>query len=325
MLVCITVFPYFNSVQEWLLDTTFLFSRDYNSFNRHLKETSWSCDTICGRTILVTGAARGIGRTCALRFASYGATLILMDDDEAGLLQLREEICHHYFASIVMRPHICHIDGADLRTIVQQLAPLRHTVDVIVHCASRSTCSVTDVHPDTQTEILIPFLIEKCLREQNQLSDNAKILFLSDWSALLSPLLVESLIRQIQPFFSSLFFANVKRAQLSLMTYLAQCHPETFYAAIDPGWVDTPKMHELAPFLYKILYRRLRTPEQGSDTIIWLAANEKNLPSGALWLDRKVIPQHPLPWTKPTQSSEKLLWDYVTFSVEPFHPTYPVH
>jgi 3-oxoacyl-[acyl-carrier protein] reductase len=45
-----------------------------------------------GRIVLITGAAGGLGRVCALRFAQEGAQLILTDVNEAGLQETAAEI-----------------------------------------------------------------------------------------------------------------------------------------------------------------------------------------------------------------------------------------
>ena len=45
-----------------------------------------------GRRILITGAAAGIGRAMALRFAEAGAHLDLVDIDAAGLTHVADEL-----------------------------------------------------------------------------------------------------------------------------------------------------------------------------------------------------------------------------------------
>ena len=45
-----------------------------------------------GKTVLVTGAAVGIGRVCAMKFAEYGADLVIVDRDEEKLSKTEEDI-----------------------------------------------------------------------------------------------------------------------------------------------------------------------------------------------------------------------------------------
>src|SRR5262245_5727131 len=48
--------------------------------------------TLDGRTMLITGAARGIGAACARRLSSEGARLVLADQDGAGVERLAAEL-----------------------------------------------------------------------------------------------------------------------------------------------------------------------------------------------------------------------------------------
>jgi NAD(P)-dependent dehydrogenase (short-subunit alcohol dehydrogenase family) len=45
-----------------------------------------------GKKVMITGASRGIGRACALKFASLGADLFLISKDESRLSAMRDEI-----------------------------------------------------------------------------------------------------------------------------------------------------------------------------------------------------------------------------------------
>lgn len=49
-------------------------------------------DLLAERTILVTGAAAGIGKAAALAFARHGATVVLLDRDEKSLESVYDEI-----------------------------------------------------------------------------------------------------------------------------------------------------------------------------------------------------------------------------------------
>ena len=87
----------------------------------------------------------------------------------------------------------------------------------------------------------------------------------------------------------------------------------TFHA-LHPGWADTPGVDEGLPTFAKVMGPFLRTPEQGADTLVWLAADDAPLESnGRFWLDRVARPIHKLPTTKWTDTAERrtALWTHV--------------
>ncbi|HET7481145.1 MAG TPA: SDR family NAD(P)-dependent oxidoreductase, partial [Rubrobacteraceae bacterium] len=55
-------------------------------------ETGQGLDRLRGKSAVVTGAAKGIGRATAELFAKEGARLVVTDVDEAGLQGLKEKL-----------------------------------------------------------------------------------------------------------------------------------------------------------------------------------------------------------------------------------------
>ena len=80
--------------------------------------------------------------------------------------------------------------------------------------------------------------------------------------------------------------------------------------AMHPGWADTPAVEESLPAFHKVTKPFLRTPEQGADTIVWLAASDEAAEtSGKFWLDRRLRPTHRLKSTVEATSDREGLWD----------------
>ena len=93
---------------------------------------------LTGKTALVTGAARGIGKAVAMKFASEGANiaftdLVLNDDMAAGLETTRKEIealgvtCRAYAGNAA--------DFAETETVIKQIHADFGTIDILVNNA----------------------------------------------------------------------------------------------------------------------------------------------------------------------------------------------
>src|SRR4029077_5730065 len=81
-------------------------------------------------------------------------------------------------------------------------------------------------------------------------------------------------------------YARAKRAQVSLMREWARrTRGQIAFTAMHPGWADTPGLAASLPGFYRIMGPLLRTPEQGIDTILWLATHpDPGAISGHLFL-----------------------------------------
>ncbi|WP_108880313.1 SDR family oxidoreductase [Anderseniella sp. Alg231-50] len=77
------------------------------------------------KTVLVTGAAQGIGRAIAAAFATSGASVIVTDIDDGGLANTAEQLDVTAHA----------LDLSDRSAVHSFIASLDHAPDIVVHAA----------------------------------------------------------------------------------------------------------------------------------------------------------------------------------------------
>ena len=96
-------------------------------------------------------------------------------------------------------------------------------------------------------------------------------------------------------FNGSAFYAHAKRVQV-VLTELLDSRLGPFGVsvhAMHPGWVDTPGVVDSLPRFHSTLGRILRTPDQGADTIVWLAGSDEAAEHGGKALDGPADPALP--------------------------------
>ena len=111
-------------------------------------------------------------------------------------------------------------------------------------------------------------------------------------------------------------YARAKRAQVTLTQLWAariDARAAVFHA-VHPGWADTPGVETSLPRFHRLLGPLLRTPDEGADTIAWLAADDDRpvATSGRFWHDRRPRAIHRLPRTRRSDTSERRcqLWSW---------------
>jgi NAD(P)-dependent dehydrogenase (short-subunit alcohol dehydrogenase family) len=76
-----------------------------------------------------------------------------------------------------------------------------------------------------------------------------------------------------------------------------------------PGWVDTPLVQTGLPVFRQTFRRILRTPDEGADTIVWLAAvSQVGSITGRFWFDRRERATYKLFLTKSSPADYRRLW-----------------
>lgn len=91
---------------------------------------------LAGKTILITGAAGGLGQALALRCASDGANLLLLDKNRRGLGELSDRIVAQGDASPGLYP--MNLAGAgveDFHDLVNIIQTEYENLHALVHCA----------------------------------------------------------------------------------------------------------------------------------------------------------------------------------------------
>ena len=108
--------------------------------------------TLQGRTALVTGSGRGIGRAIAKRLAAAGANVMLNDMDEALLVEAEADLGH---AGRVRHVTGDLTDPATPEAVVQAVLGAFGAIDIIVNNAGYSWDSVIQKTTDEQFQAML--------------------------------------------------------------------------------------------------------------------------------------------------------------------------
>ena len=110
-------------------------------------------------------------------------------------------------------------------------------------------------------------------------------------------------------------YARAKRAQVALsQEWARRIRPaDIAFHAMHPGWADTPGITTALPRFSRLARPILRSPDEGADTIVWLAtADPRPLGSGRFWHDRRPRSVYRLPWKcERDPAVTRRLWDCV--------------
>jgi len=275
---------------------------------------------LTGRVVVVTGATSGLGYAAAEQFARCNATVVLV-----GRTAERNERAVTELTRATGKPSITQVaaDMGDLdqvRHLAERVLADHDQLDVLVHNAG-ALDPERRVAPDgteatVASQVVGPFLLTSLLLDRLAASAPARVLTMSSGGMYATGLTVSGLEMTPEEYNGTEQYARAKRAQVTLNEMWAERHGNrgiTFHA-LHPGWADTPGVDNGLPIFAKVMGPFLRTPEQGADTLVWLAADDTALASnGRFWLDRAPRPIHKLPTTKRTDTAERReqLWDWV--------------
>ncbi len=298
-----------------MLDASVVASFDGSGFRRHARgfdPRDLEVD-LTGRRILVTGASGGLGLATARALAQRGAAVLVGSRSAARAHAACAAIEASVETPVSLEPAVFDVSSvAGSQAWAAAGTPDR--LDGLIHNAGvlPKTRSVTDEgHEQTvATNLIGPFALTMALLPQLRRSDDARVIWVSSGGMLTQKLHVGDTFAPPEPFDGVVAYARTKRAEVVLARALqAALGPDIAVYSMHPGWAATPGVEHSLPRFFQLMQRRLRTPAEGADTTVWLAAKTpRPAQGGAFWFDRAVAKVHPLPGTRCTDAEEARLW-----------------
>lgn len=298
------------SLFDRALDASVLFSFDRTGFERHARRFVEADLRVSmqGKVVLVTGANSGLGFSTARALAALGATVHLLCRDEARGQAALEKIKAELPSADV---HLSRLDVSRLADVRRFIETFRGPVDVLVNNAGVLPDTLTksdEGHEVTfATNVLGPYALTEGLLPRLLLS-KGRVITVASGGMFTQKLDLAILQGAVKRFDGVVAYAQTKRAEVILSEQWAQKHADITFSTMHPGWADTPAVRSSLPRFYQVTKGILRTPEQGADTIVWLAvAPRLTGKSGLFWFDREPVSPHLFGWTKENEHQREEL------------------
>lgn len=264
---------------------------------------------------MITGANSGIGRQTALEIAKRGGTVHLVCRNPEFGQEARDDI-QSQSGNSKIHLHILDLSKPkEISSFLGKWCSEHEKLDVLVNNAGCmvNTREVTEdnLEKNFATNTLGTYIITTGLLDKLKKSDEPRVVTVSSGGMLLQKLCVDDFqFEKMQPFDGTMAYAQNKRQQVVMTERLSLSCPGVHYSVMHPGWADTPAVRNSMPDFHAKMKDRLRSVEQGADTILWLAVAKESLKqsSGLFWQDRVPVSTHlPLAWTRSSAGDEDKL------------------
>lgn len=317
-----------HEIKERALDASVYFSFDRSGFERHaakFDESDLEVD-LSGRRCLVTGANSGIGRSVALHLADLGAEVWLLCRSQARGEEALDDIL---LATQNERLRLKLVDISSLDSVRDLARRIGDTpVDVLVHNAgvlpAERATTADGLELTWATHVAGPFLLTWLLtpnlRAAAEEKGSSRLIWVSSGGMYTQRLDLSDIAWKTKDYDGVAAYAQTKRAQVILAERWNRELAGTgvLSRSMHPGWANTPAVRDSLPRFWRFTQNRLRTPRQGADTLVWLAAAEAAARRGeepaeeeTFYFDREPAPQYPLPGTRESDEDREMLWQLV--------------
>lgn len=308
-----------------LADASIYFSFDRTGFERHrqrFRATDLDVD-LEGKRILITGANSGLGRAAAHALAGLGAEVwLLCRSRERGSIAERD--MREATGNDRIRLEILDLSSRQsILDFADRIGDL--PVDVLIHNAgvlpAERIESSDGLELTWATNVAGPFLLTNKLVPNLERAPGGRVINVTSGGMYTQQLDLRDVCWRSRAFDGVIAYAQTKRAEVILTELWAQrlqsprrgtagaSSGSIMVNAMHPGWANTPGVQDSMPRFWRFTKNRLRTPRQGADTIVWLAACERIADeTGKLFFDRRAVKTHFMSRTRSRPGDRERLW-----------------
>jgi NAD(P)-dependent dehydrogenase (short-subunit alcohol dehydrogenase family) len=224
---------------------------------------------LAGRRIVITGAASGIGKATSKLFARHGATLALIDRDEAGLKSTALESDGRTYCADV-------VDEDAIKAAMEDAAVKMGGIDGVVNAVgimlrgSVLEVPVSEWRRVLEINLTGTYVVARCALPWLKKAENATIVNIGSGQSLLpnSP--------------DRTAYSASKGGVLNLTRALAaELAPNIRANTVCPGLVDTPMAIGVQGNIGNYALRRMAKPEEIAQAILFLTSHESSYVTGA--------------------------------------------
>ncbi|MDH3226892.1 MAG: SDR family NAD(P)-dependent oxidoreductase, partial [Thermoleophilia bacterium] len=306
------------------------FTRIGSGIRRRLDDwTDLDSYELTGRTIVLTGATSGLGLAAAEQLARCAASVVLVGRTPAKTSRVRDQLAAATGNEGLTTANADMGDLDAVRTLGEELADRHDRIDVLVHNAGALSAerreSPQGIEATVASQVVGPFLLTTLLLEPLRAGSPGRVLTMSSGGMYSAGLTVDGLQMDEHSYNGTKQYALAKRAQVTLNAMWAERvdRDEIVFHALHPGWADTPGVAKSLPTFRRVVGPLLRSPAEGADTLVWLAADDGDplSSSGDFWHDRRRRGLHKLRKTRTADTPERRdrLWRWAQHAAE-IHP-----
>lgn len=263
---------------------------------------------------VVTGATSGVGEATATALAALGAKVTLVARDKRKAEATARNIRNQTGNSNVSI-ELCDLAVmAQVHRLADRLLDAGEPIDILVNNAGAL------FNPRQQTAegfeksfallLLSPCILTERLQPLLASAGSARVVNVLSGGMYSQKIHPNDLQSRKGRYSGAVAYARAKRGLMILTeTWAEQWREDGITVnAMHPGWADTPGVESSLQTFYRVTRRLLRSPQEGADTAVWLAAaTEAGGVSGKFWLDREQHPSHLFAHTRETPDQRSQL------------------